>query len=410
VKVPWQVGRVLTPEEWEDHCKAVKDDCRACDIRPGVYRAEAPDFALLLKPGEWPRLAKLVQKLAQEMLAAERELASRPDLYRLLGLPPTIRRVMEECGPQCQPKSAARLVRFDFHFTKQGWLFSEVNAGRVGRPSEAYGFAKAMAPYYPGFSPPPNPASKYADAISRAAGRNGLIGFVHESLRRSIRDAQFLAREVERRGMRTTLFPLRRLWWASSLARVRVPSGILTPDLLVRGIAVHELVRSSKHAVWEPWFCGGKTLMSTPGSVVAVASKRFPVVWKEMETRMSAWRSFLPETCCPSKLKGGSVTDWVFKPALGSDGARVAIAGVTRRQAFREAVDQARRHPDRWVAQRRFESVALSTERGPGHVCLGIYTVDGVAAGAFTRIRGEALINARSLWMPVLVPQSDAGL
>jgi hypothetical protein len=401
---------VLTPEEWEDHCKAVKDDCRACDIRPGVYRAEAPDFALLLKPGEWPRLAKLVQKLAQEMLAAERELASRPDLYRLLGLPPTIRRVMEECGPQCQPKSAARLVRFDFHFTKQGWLFSEVNAGRVGRPSEAYGFAKAMAPYYPGFSPPPNPASKYADAISRAAGRNGLIGFVHESLRRSIRDAQFLAREVERRGMRTTLFPLRRLWWASSLARVRVPSGILTPDLLVRGIAVHELVRSSKHAVWEPWFCGGKTLMSTPGSVVAVASKRFPVVWKEMETRMSAWRSFLPETCCPSKLKGGSVTDWVFKPALGSDGARVAIAGVTRRQAFREAVDQARRHPDRWVAQRRFESVALSTERGPGHVCLGIYTVDGVAAGAFTRIRGEALINARSLWMPVLVPQSDAGL
>lgn len=407
MKVPWQAGRVLTPEEWEDHCRAVKDDCRDY---PGAYRAEAPDFALLLKPGEWPRLAKLVQKLTQEMLAAEQELASRPDLYRLLGLPPTIRRVMEECGPQCQPKSAARLVRFDFHFTKQGWLFSEVNAGRVGRPSEAYGFAKAMAPYYPGFSPPPNPATKYADAISRAAGRNGLIGFVHESLRRSIRDAQFLAREVERRGMRTTLLPLRRLSWTSSLARVRVSSGVLTPDLLVRGIAVRELVRSSERAVWEPWFCGGKTLMSNPGTVVAVASKRFPVVWKEMDTRMSAWRSSLPETCCPGELKGGSVTDWVFKPALGSDGARVAIAGVTMRQAFKETVNQARRHPDRWVAQRRFESVALATERGPGHVCLGIYTVDGVAAGAFTRIRGEALINARSLWIPVLVPQSDAGL
>lgn len=410
MKVPWQAGRVLTPEEWEDHCTAVRSDCRDCDIPPGKYRAEAPDFALLLKPREWPRLAKLVQKLTHEMLAAEQELASRPDLYRLLGLPPAIRRVMEQCGPQCQPKSAARLVRFDFHFTKQGWLFSEMNAGRVARPSEAYGFAKAMAPYYPGFSPPPNPATKYADAVSRAAGRNGLIGFVHESFRRSVRDAQFLAREVERRGVRTTLLPLRRLSWTSSLAQVRTSSGVLAPDLLVRGVAVRELVRSSERAVWEPWFCGGKTLMSNPGAVVAVASKRFPVVWKEMNTRMSAWRSSLPETCCPGELKGGSVTDWVFKPALGSDGARVAIAGVTMRQAFRETVNQAKRHPDRWVAQRRFESVPLSTERGPGHVCLGIYTVDGVAAGAFTRIRGEALINARSLWLPVLVPQSDAGL
>jgi hypothetical protein len=409
VKVPWQAGRALTPEEWEDHCRAVRGDCRDCNIHPGAYRAEAPDFALLLKPGEWPRLAKLVQKLTQEMLAAEQELASRPDLYRLLGLPPTIRRVMEECGPQCQPKSAARLVRFDFHFTKQGWLFSEVNTGRVGGLLEPYCFAKAMAPYYPGFSPPPNPASKYAEAISGAAGRNGLIGFVHASPRSYIRDAQFLAREVERTGMRITLLPLRRLWWTSSLARVRVSSGILTPDLLVRGITVRELVRS-EHAVWEPWFCGGKTLMSNPGTVVVVGSKRFPVLWKEMDTRMSTWRSFLPETCCPGELKGGSVTDWVFKPTFGSDGARVAIAGVTMRQAFRETVDQARRHPDRWVAQRRFESVALSTERGPGHVCLGIYTVDGVAAGAFTRIRGEALINARSLWLPVLIPQSDAGL
>ena len=150
--------------------------------------------------------------------------------------------------------------------------------------------------------------------------------------------------------------------------------------------------------------------MSNPGTVVVVGSKRFPVLWKEMDTRMSTWRSFLPETCCPGELKGGSVTDWVFKPTFGSDGARVAIAGVTMRQAFRETVDQARRHPDRWVAQRRFESVALSTERGPGHVCLGIYTVDGVAAGAFTRIRGDALINAHSLRIPVLVPQSDAGL
>jgi hypothetical protein len=407
VKVPWEVGRVLTPAEWEDHCKAVETHCRDCDVRLGDYRMQSPDFALLLKPGEWPRLAKLVQKLTQEMLAAEQELISRPDLYRLLGLPTNIRRVMEECNPRCQPKSVARIVRFDFHFTKEGWLFSEANTDRPAG-LETYGFTKAIAPYYPGYSILPNPASRYAEAICEASGRNNLVGFVHASPPRYVRQAQFLAREVERRGVRTMLLLPRRLLWISNFARIRGPSVTCTPDLLVRRLSTDELVRSSQHAVWNPWFCGGKTLMSNSGAVVVTASKRFPVVWRELDTRLSAWHSCSPETRCPSELSGGSVTDWVFKPTFGGAGARVAIAGITKQRTFKEIVDQARRHPARWVAQRRFESVALPTERGPGHVCLGIYTVDGVAAGVFTRIRGQALIDHHSLMIPLLIPQSDA--
>jgi hypothetical protein len=407
LKVPWEVGRVLTPDEWESYCKQVMSDCRHCGIPPGAFRSGAPDFALLLKPGEWPRLAKLVQKLTGEMLAAEEELLLRPDLYRLLGLPARIRRVMEECGLRCQPKSAARLVRFDFHFTKEGWLLSEANSDRPGG-LEDYGFTKAMTSYYPGFSPPPNPASKYAEAIHGAVGRNGLIGIVHASPRRYIRDAQLLAREVERRGMRTMLLLPRRLSWISNLARIRASSRMCTPDLLIRRVRWDWLPRPSQHAVWEPWFCGGKTLMSNPGTAVLIQSKRFLVIWKELDTPMSAWRSFLPETRCPGELPGGSVTDWVFKPAFGGDGAGVAIAGVTKSRAFREIAEKARHDPTRWVAQRRFESVALPTERGPSHVCLGIYTVNGVAAGAFTRIRGKALIDKHSLWIPVLIPDTDA--
>jgi hypothetical protein len=147
--------------------------------------------------------------------------------------------------------------------------------------------------------------------------------------------------------------------------------------------------------------------MSNPGTVVVTAGKRFPVVWSELDTRMSAWRSFLPETRCPGELPSGSVTDWVFKPAFGRDGKGVAVAGLTKRQAFRETADRARRNPTQWVAQRRFESVAVPTERGPGHVCLGIYTIDGVAAGAFTRIQGNALIDQHSLRIPVLIPDTD---
>jgi len=406
VKVSCEAGRVLTSEEWEGYCKGVISDCIDCDLSPGEFRSWGPDFALLLKPGEWPRLANLAEQLTREMLAAEQELALRPDLYRLLGLPSSIRRVMEECGPRCQPKSAARLIRFDFHFTKEGWLLSEGNTDAPGG-FEGFGFTKAMSPYYPGFSPPPNPVRKYAEAIRGAAGKHSLIGLVHPSTRGYVLHAQFLARELERRGMRTMLLLPRRLWWTANRARIRVSSGMVEPDLLVRRLPTVWLSMPSQCADWEPWFCGGKTPMSNPGTVVVTASKRFPVVWSELDTRMSAWRSFLPETRCPGELPGGSVTDWVFKPTFGRDGAGVAIAGVTKRQAFREIVDSARRNPTKWVAQRRFESVGLPTGRGPGHVCLGIYTINGVAAGAFTRIQGKALIDQHSLRIPVLIPDTD---
>ena len=405
VKVPLEAGRVLTSKEWEGYCKGVISDCIDCNFRPGEFRSLGPDFALLLKPGEWPRLANLAEELTREMLAAEQELASRTDLYRLLGLPSSIQRVMEECGPRCQPKGAARLIRFDFHFTKEGWLLSE---GNTDLPDgfEGFGFTKAMSPYYPGFSPPPNPVRKYAEAIRRAAGRHSLIGIVHP--RGYVRHAQFLARELERSGMRTTLLLPRRLWWTANRARIRASSGMLRPDLLVRRVPAPWLPMPSQRAEWGPWFCGGKTQMSNAGAVVVTDSKLFPVVWRELDTRMSAWRSFLPETRCPRELPGGSITDWVFKPTFGSNGAGIAIAGVTKRQAFREIADSARRNPTKWVAQRRFESVGLPTERGPGHVCLGIYTINGVAAGAFTRIRGSALIDQHSLLIPVLIPDSDA--
>jgi glutathionylspermidine synthase len=115
----------------------------------------------------------------------------------------------------------------------------------------------------------------------------------------------------------------------------------------------------------------------------------------------------LPETRSPDEIPISSQSEWVFKPAYGVTGKGIAIAGVTPKPAFKAAADRARRHPEQWVAQRRFESVAVPTERGPGHICLGIYTVDGVAAGAWARIKGTPFIDRRSLSIPVLIPERD---
>ena len=50
-------------------------------------------------------------------------------------------------------------------------------------------------------------------------------------------------------------------------------------------------------------------------------------------------------------------------------GEDIAIAGVTERRNFDAILRTAQKHPDQWVAQRRFETAPLETERGPRFVC-----------------------------------------
>jgi glutathionylspermidine synthase len=101
----------------------------------------------------------------------------------------------------------------------------------------------------------------------------------------------------------------------------------------------------------------------------------------------------IPETRCPSELLGASEKEWVLKSVFGRVGTGVAIAGISSRRRYKAAEQQARRHPTRWVAQRRFEMQPIETEKGRRHVCLGIYTVDGKAAGVFGRLSKTALVD-----------------
>jgi hypothetical protein len=409
MKLPWAAGRVLEPDEFENYCQQVMADCNYCDLRPEEYREGLADFPLLLKPGVWPKLAKVAEKATKEILAAEQELLARPDLYKTLGLPAGIRKVMEGCNRNCWPRGAARVMRFDFHFTTQGWKFSEANPDGPSGYIEAYGFTGAMAPYYPHFTAPPNPGREYAKAIAGEVGRKGLVGVVCSIDRAPIREAETLSREFKKRGMKPILVQPRRLVWRSNFAQILGPGRGGTPDLVVRLAPAERLPQAKMHAVWQPWFCGGKTLMSPPGTAILIESKRFPLVWKELATPMSTWKSSFPESRCPREVAERSETDWVFKPTFGAAGTGTVIAGVSGKSIFRQVAQKARRNPFGWIAQRRFESLGLETERGLGHVCLGIFTVNGLAAGAYARVRATPLIDSKALSIPVLVPEWDLG-
>lgn len=143
--------------------------------------------------------------------------------------------------------------------------------------------------------------------------------------------------------------------------------------------------------------------MSNPGSAILIQSKRFPLVWDELNQPMATWRSLMPESRCPGKLNSNTVGEWVLKPVFGRVGEDVAIAGVTEEAPYKKIVEEVTRRPKNWVAQRRFVPVPLPGPKGPVYPCLGIFTLDGRSVGAYGRIATKPLIDHNAQDIAVLL-------
>ncbi|HEU4532669.1 MAG TPA: hypothetical protein VFS00_01080, partial [Polyangiaceae bacterium] len=101
-------------------------------------------FPLLIGAATWRELAAASERLAGELVACERELLARPELHRRLALPRPLSKLLRAGGPSATP-AACRVMRFDFHWTTEGWLVSEVNSDVPGGYTEAENFSALMA-------------------------------------------------------------------------------------------------------------------------------------------------------------------------------------------------------------------------------------------------------------------------
>ena len=59
------------------------------------------------------------------------------------------------------------------------------------------------------------------------------------------------------------------------------------------------------------------------------------------------------------------------------------------------------------MAQRRFESMPIPTPLGPRHVCVGVYTVNGKAAGAYVRLSEKPLIDFCATDVALLIEPNE---
>ena len=142
-----------------------------------------------------------------EAMAAETELLHRCDLHATLCLPRAVQQLWRE--PQkvaiCSAGDA-RIIRFDFHFTTDGWQISEANIDTPGGWIEASGYSGLMHAHYSGTASPGDPTAALADAISVNQPHGALVGLIHATAYTEDRAMMVsLQKLLERGGLRGCL-------------------------------------------------------------------------------------------------------------------------------------------------------------------------------------------------------------
>jgi glutathionylspermidine synthase len=143
--------------------------------------------------------------------------------------------------------------------------------------------------------------------------------------------------------------------------------------------------------------------VSNPATALLTQSKRFPLVWDRLETPLPAWRSLLPETVDPRDSSWKRDPGWVLKPALGRVGDGIGLAGATPEKEWKMIRREVRFGPRWWAAQRRFTAIPLDVGGEAVYPCVGVYTIDGRAAGAYGRVARKPIINHLAQDAAVLV-------
>lgn len=380
--------------------RAALEGCK-WDPQVGDVSTLAP-FPLVMKRALWEHLAAQAERLSAESVAAEMEVARRPDLVAMLGLPRALRKVLLENTPLTP--AAGCVMRFDFHPTTDGWRISEANSDVPGGYCEASHFTATMAEHFPALRPAGDPAAAWTAVLASAAGPRGVVALL--SAPGYMEDHQviaFLAARLRERGCQTHLASPQQLTWRHGYASLETAWYRGPVNVVVRFYQAEWVSRLPMKSGWKQFFRGGRTPVASPPLAAISESKRFPLVWEGLATPLPTWRALLPESRDPRDVPWADDPAWLLKTAMCNNGDSVNIRELLSPSAWRKTRWQALFSPGQWVAQRRFHSVSVSTPIGPRHVCIGIYTVDGRAAGAYARLSEKSVIDFAAVDVALLI-------
>jgi len=366
------------------------------------------NFPLLMDQSSWRQLASWAESLAAEALAAEAELISRPALHRQLGFPWRLRRALAAASPTPEVCRTPRALRFDFHWTREGWRISECNADVPGGYAEASSLTALMAEHHGDTQAPGDPGGAWASAIAEAARGAEVALLSAPGFMEDQQVVHYLAKRLLERGVSAhCAHPTQLEWQGEACVLAGRPLGAL-----LRFYQAEWLPKLPRSTRWWRYLRSAHTAVLNPATCIVIESKRFPLVWDALRsTRLEAWRQLLPTSADPRHAPWNNDDGWLLKTALCNTGDTVSVKSLMTSTTWAKAARSARWFPQNWIAQRRFEAVPLETPLGPVYPCIGVYTIEGRACGAYARLSHGPVVDYAAIDVALLLKDSgDAAL
>lgn len=394
----------IPKEKYEDYRLHLMFDCYKWDPQ-FLDNNTIAGYALVITQQEHEDLVRLTEGLDRETRAAEEFLNQHLELAGPLALPRKVKQEIKNMK-NYEPGRHVRLMRYDFHPTVEGkWAVSEVNSDVPG------GFAESCLMPQAAMDVIGGEAYRFINfgeilvkAISGKMPAGGRIMLVHCTSYSDDRQVmQFLGDRLKEKGFQVIYAAADHLRFKDHEAFSILDGNEGKVDAIFRFTPLEWLtdIRPKK---WQGYF--DTTTMSCNHPIAMFAqTKRFPLVWDALEERgvsMANWRALLPETLEVKAAKGKE--GYIYKPACGRVGENISIKESCRGDEYKKIMADVKRHPKRYLAQKRFVSLPLEGEHGEQfHACLGSYTVEGAHAGYYARVSTSPRIDSNAADIPVLI-------
>jgi glutathionylspermidine synthase len=368
------------------------------------------------------QLEKWAEDLTAELYEIEDRLLADLRLCKPMYLDSGLLREFRKTSRVYNREKQVRLMRYDFHpvtdFSSGGqsplsWALSEVNSDVPCGFAESDLLSDLAAEFFPGYRSSTSIAEKLYDSF-----RNKLqcerIAYVHATSYSDDRQVlQYLHDYFRDRGIQGFFAAPDHIRWSGGKAYFNDISDFCEIGGIIRSFPA-EWLHMFRRKCRSGYFDTDIVQCNHPAAVLT-QSKRLPLVWDSLRrfgTELPMWRKLLPETVHPDvKLHGGNDGEWLYKLAMSRVGDGISMKGaisVKEEAAIAKAV---KRFPKDWVAQRKFISRPLSYEDGEVqdnlHLCLGVFVVDGKAAGFYGRTSTYNLIDSCAADIPILVAKEN---
>jgi len=332
----------------------------------------------------------------------EEELINRIPLAEELSLPAQIYKTLHRLS-NYDRDSNIRLMRFDFHPVETGWAVSEVNSDVPGGLAEASVLPEIAGAYYEGYKPGHSVAKSLLEAFRTKIKDGGRVAFVHATSYSDDRQVmQFLSDVFKTHGLDTLLVAPDHIRWNNKKAVSILNGQEGEIDGIVRFFPLEWLVNLPANSDWQGYYDCETPSCNHPIAIFA-QSKRLPLIWDKLDMEIQAWKRLLPETVDPKSVMPRNA-DWIYKPALGRVGEGITIDEAVPEKELKLIEKAVRNKPKDWVAQRKFKSLPLTTDEGESyHLCVGVFTVNGKAAGFYGRLSEYPRIDDRAKDIPILI-------